>query len=212
VDGVLAPAFGCLKEKFAFTPISKSLPPHVKELATPPSSVKQSRIPRAIKPPAAAISSTNTNQLRVLTPLQSLGAKALNRPSALLPSPPFTPKPVSTASLPRLRHAAPSKFASFCGVPFPEVARPSSLKVPVQLDPVEIPLPVPDKHELVALSIAEADDVENQILATIVTEGKGSEDLIVRDSEEELDDEVSSPIEKPSGFPRLGLDKFAFRG
>jgi exonuclease 1 len=213
VGSVFAPAFSCLKEKFAFTPISNSsLPPHVKELATPPSSLKHSRIPRAIKSPAVAISSTKTNRARVLTPLQNLGAKALNRPSALPQFPPFTPKSVSTASLPKLKYAAASKHASSFGVPFPEVAGPSILKGSLQLNPNEIPLPVPDKDEVAALSTVAADEGENLVFTAVVSEGKGSEDLIVRDSEEEQHDEILSPIEKPGGLARLGLDKFAFRG
>ena len=98
------------------------------------------------------------------------------------------------------------------GVPFPEVIRPSTLKFRTQLDPVEVPLPVPDKHEVLALSMGLADQVNTAILAAIAQEGKGSEDLIVCDSEEELDDEVLSPIEAAGVAVKLGLEKFAFKG
>jgi exonuclease 1 len=213
VDSVVAPAFSSLKEKYVFTPISNSsLHQRVDEVATPPSSLKRSRIPRAIKPPAAAISSTKPNQARILTPLQSLGAKALNRSSTLLPSPPFTPKSASTATFIKHKRAPLLKHTSSSGVPFPEVTRPSALKIPVELDPVEIPLPVPDKDELATLSMGIVGNVDTQILAAVATEGKGSEDLIIRDSDEEPDGEISSPIDNQIGPSRLCLDKFAFRG
>lgn len=213
MDSVVSPAFSSLKERFAFMSVpNSSVMFPVGELATPPVSLKHSRIPRAVKPLTATISLTKSTQARVLTPLQSLGAKALNRPSTALPTPPFTPKSASTAAFTKSKRTQLLKHASLGGVPFPEVTRPSTLKVPIQLDPVEIPLPVPDKDELVALSMAGGDEVDNQILAAVPIEGKGSEDLIVRDSEEELESEISSPIRSPTRSGRLHLGKFAFRG
>jgi exonuclease 1 len=213
VNGFVAPAFSGLKEKFTFTPIrNSSLQQPIHELATPPLSLKHSRIPRAVKPPIVPVSSANPVEPRVLTPLQSLGAQALNRSSKLLPTPPFTPKSASPAALPRFTNAPRLKLASSSGVPFPEVDRPSTIKVQARLDPVEVPLPLPDKDEVLALSMGVADEVNTQILATVAQEGKGSEDLIVRDSEEELDDEVLSPIETAGVAAKLGLDKFAFKG
>jgi len=213
VNSFIAPAFSGLKGKFSFTPTQvSSLQQPVHELATPPSSVKHSRIPRAVKPPTAAISSGKPVQPRVLTPLQSLGAKALNRSSKFLPTPPFTPKSASSAALPRFKQAPLLKPVSSNGVPFPEVIRPSTLKIPAHLDPVEVPLPAPDKVEVLALSLGVADEINTEILAALAHEGKGSEDLIVRDSEEELDDELLSPIETAGVAAKLGLDKFAFKG
>jgi exonuclease-1 len=213
VDGFVAPVFGGLKEKFAFTPTqNSSLQQPVHELATPPSSLKHSRIPRVVKPPTTAIPSAKPVQPRTLTPLQSLGAKALNRTSRFLPTPPFTPQNPSPAVLPRFKHAPPLKLASSSGIPFPEVIRPSTLQVSTHLDPVEVPLPVPDKDEVLALSIGIADEADARIPGAVEHEGKGSEDLIVHESEEELDDEGLSPIETASVAAKLGLDKFAFKG
>ena len=212
VNHFVAPAFGGLQEKFAFTPTqNSSLRQPVHELATPPSSLKHSRIPRAVKPPATAISSAKLVQPRALTPLQSLGAKALNRSSRVLPTPPFTPQNYLPTVLPRFKHASSLKLASSSGIPFPKAIRSSTLKVRTHLDPVEVPLPVPDKDEVLALSIGVADEVDAGIPAAVAHEGKGSEDLIVRDSEEELDDEVLSPIETADVAAKLDLDKFAFK-
>jgi exonuclease-1 len=212
VDSFVAPAFSGLKEKFTFTPTYySSLQQPIHDLATPPS-LKHSRIPRAVKAQNVAIQSAKSIQPRVLTPLQSLGAKALNRSSKFVPTPPFTPKSASPTALPRFKHTPLLKPLSSTGVPFPEVSRPSPLKAPVQLDPIEVPLPVPDKYELLALSIGETGEVKTQILAAVAEEAKGSEDLIVRDSEEELDDEVLSPTETAGVAAKLDLDKFAFKG
>jgi len=213
VDSFVVSAFSSLKEKFTFTPTQNfSLQQPVHELATPPSSLKHSRIPRAVKPPIATISSRKVVQPQVLTPLQSLGAKALNRSSKFLLTPPFTPKIASPAALPRLKHVPPLKLGSSNGAPFPEVIGPSTPKFRTQLEPVEVPLPVPDKDEVLALFTGATDEVNTEILDAVAQEGQGSEDLIVRDSEEELDDEALSPIEPTDIAAKLGLDKFAFKG
>jgi hypothetical protein len=104
------------------------------------------------------------------------------------------------------------KLGSSNGAPFPKVIGPSTLKVRTQLEPIEVPLPVPDKDEVLALSIITADDNNTEILDVVAQGGKGSEDLIVHDSEEELDGEVLSPIETTDITTKLGLDKFAFKG
>jgi exonuclease-1 len=215
VDSFVDPAFSGLKEKFALTPTQNSSLQPLQELATPLSS-KHSRIPRAVKAPTTTISSGNPVQPRVLTPLQSLGAKALNRSSKFWPTPPFTPKSGSSAALPRFNRAPSLKPVSSKGVPFPEAIRPPNLKASAQLDPVEVPLPVPDQDELVALSMGVADEVNGETFAAITHEGKGSEDLIICDSEEEVDEgvdeEVLSPINTASIAAKFDLDQFAFKG
>jgi exonuclease 1 len=210
-DGFDAPAFNGLREKFAFTPTqNSSLQQPFHDLATPPPSAKHSRIPRAVKPPTASISSGMPVQLRALTPLQSLGAKAMNRPSMFLPTPPLTAKATPCAALPRFRHTPPMKPMSN-NVPSLEVIHPSTHKVPEQVDPADITLPVPDQDEVLALSVNVTEETTERAFSTITGQGVGSEDLIVHDSEEELDDEIVSPIDTPSVAEKLSLGKFAFK-
>lgn len=213
VDSFVASAFSGLKEKFDFTLTqNSSLQQQFNELATPPSSLKHSRIPRAIKPSATKISPGKPVQPRVLTHLQSLGAKALNRSSRFLPTPPFTPKLASSAASPRSRQPPSLRPISSKGVPFPEVIRPSTLKASAKLDPINIPLPLPDQDELLALSMREVDEGDKEALTVVAHDEKGSEDLIVRDSEEETDDETLSPVETTGVMLKLDLDRFAFTG
>jgi len=90
-------------------------------------------------------------------------------------------------------------------VPFPEVARPSRLKLAIPLEPSDIPLPAPDDEENSALGLKVADVAGDQV--TVI--GGGSEDLIAHDSEED-GGELLFPVESPK-LPKLNLGKFAFR-
>jgi exonuclease-1 len=175
-----------LKSRFAFTPVVTPKQNSISSLPTPPSSLKPSRIPIPTKSSTITLTATKAPKPRILTPLESLGKKALNRPNVLA-SPPYTP---TTTTMKR-------KFLKDkAGVPFPEVARPSALKA--VLAPADIPLPAADEAENISLA-AEADFAASH----------GSEDLIVHDSEEE--DELISPSEGEARATSLNLDRFAFR-
>jgi exonuclease-1 len=166
-----------IKQQFAFTPKAPFSSLSSSPLPTSPSSIKPSRLPLAVN----ALSAIH----RIPTPLQSLGNKALSRPS-ILETRPYTPtlnnrKP----SFPRssLGSCSANRKTS-SGVPFAEVtvsisASPKS-KTPKN-DPIQIPLPAADENEISAL-------------------GVGSEDLIVGDSD--LQDEIER---------RMALRRFVFK-
>lgn len=199
IDTPVPAAISLLKEKFTFTPTATPAsrrPFH--NYATPPSSVKQShsRIPLAVKSAAPAVTSAvapaKTTQPRIFTPLQSLGARAYNR-NAIPPTPPYTPTSASTT---RRTAPVPKPVSSFGQgrVPFPEATKPGPSGLKVALEPAEIPLPEPDKDEAVVLGV----------------EGKGSEDLIVHDSEEEVED-GGLDVESPRRETKVRMGRFAFR-
>lgn len=192
VATVTTPAATSLKSQFGFTPKSQfSTLAQNNGFPTSPSSIKTSRIPVPARSQASQSAST---------PLQSLGAKALNRPkpAASMHTPPYTPLSTLTgsrniASFTRQPKARP---AGLGGLPFPEVGRPmmrkqSSLKIITE--PVDIPLPDQDEKEKLALISSPLKDNGHK--------GYGSEDLIVHDSEEE---ELRSPVE------RVNFSRFAF--
>jgi exonuclease 1 len=209
IESAALPIFGGLKENFAFTPSSTSSwrrPLH--DLPTPPSSVNQSRIPRAVERGNRAVSSTKATPSRVLTPLQSLGARALKLSSTLPLTPLHTSANTSSRTTPK--HLI-EKPISARGVPFPQVARPSLLKT--VLEPCDIPLPLPEKDEVQALLTEVVVEVDSEAQNTILkTNGaKGSEDLIIHDSEEEPDCDILEPVESPGVAPKLDLERFAFQ-
>jgi exonuclease-1 len=138
------------------------------------------------------------------TPLQSLGARAMNRNNnraTALPTPPYTPNdtPCETRTTATFtRHSKP-KPAGLGGLPFPEAARPgmvvkneSSLKQVVR--PEDIPLPAMNVAEKLALANEKAQE-------------KYDTRTVVADSEVESDDEVLSPVAK-----KADLGRFAFKG
>jgi exonuclease 1 len=215
VETPIPQVFNRLKEEFAFiSPADLTARQPFHTVATPPSSVKQSRIPRAIKRPVPALSAAKTFKPSMMTPLQSLGTKALNRASALPPTPPYTPVSISTLRCMKSKLGPPIKPISPKGVPFPEVARPSRLKQ--ALKPAEIPLPASTTDEEVALArdAVSGVDIENPNTAIKTVGGKGSEDLIIHDSEEEPDEAISllSPLQPSGGVSKLSLEKFVFQG
>jgi exonuclease-1 len=179
---------GDLKSRFSFgtTAISTPKPVANYSLPTPPSSSAQyqSKIPVAVKStPTPPVKSSLPSNKSILTPLQRLGAAASNR-FKMPPTPPLTPM-LANGPLACLRQG---------GVPFPEVA--VNTKKLESVEPASIPLP-------------SADEMETIVLST----GKGSEDLIVPDSDEEY--EPLSPIEQStSGALGLGLnlERFAYAG
>lgn len=180
-----------LKSKFAFTPAATPVQKAVADPPTPPYSLKPSRIPVPTKTSSAAsktsLATKSTTKSNIMTPLQNLGVKALNR-FKVPATPPYTPTATSNRS-----HIASKKNKA--SVPFPEVTHPSTLKT--SIDPADIPLPAADYIEEVILAM----DVEN-------IDSKGSEDLIVHDSQDEEDNEDSSPVDfKTSG---LLLSSYAF--
>lgn len=153
-------------------------------LPTPTSTgIRPSRIPLAVKLNSSAIKP-------VMTPLQRLGISANNK-TRMPFTPPMTPvTPLSSKS--KILHP-PSYSLNKNPVPFPEVVVASSrsrLSAPAHLDPLLVPLPAVNEDENLALQT-----------------GKGSEDLIIHDSE---DEEPLSPIE--SVPPKLNLSKFVFAG
>ncbi|EKD15015.1 uncharacterized protein L3040_003787 [Drepanopeziza brunnea f. sp. 'multigermtubi'] len=174
-----------LKENFAFgasreaTPKSSAVST---SLITPSSSVprRQSRIPLPIK--SATITkgpafSTKTS----LTPLQRLGASAVNQ-SKLPMTPPMTPLIQAKAKSPR------RSLLSKASLPFPEVVGKSKKAT----SPASTPLPLSGKKDYKQLSTP-----------------TGSEDLIIRDSEDE-ENELSGD-DTPT-LPVIDLRRFAFPG
>lgn len=171
----LQSSFSCLKEKFTFIPpaFSRQKPCAIQ---TPPSSIKPSRIPLAVKSPTLS-----KQHPRVLTPLQKLGIKALG--ISELQTPPYTPI-ARNSTIKRLPAFAKSKFVDPSSVPFPEVAIKARIE-PTPTDPAVIPMAQPDGENIsLALNVSAINDSVNTIGETKV---KGSEDLIVYDSEDEYD-------------------------
>lgn len=200
-----------IRSRFEYNKKERTATPAANTFPTPSSS-KISRIPIPIKP-EDSISKPALNR-SLSTPLQALGAKVLGRSTSntIPPTPPYTPidNPKISASTRRI-----SGFAHISKVkpehphnklddpPFPEVGRiahkpklrtSSSLKT--VLRPEEIPLPVQDAQEVKML--IGLPHKNNEI---------GSEDLIVRDSEVESEDEeeVGSLVEQ------VDLGKFLFK-
>jgi len=156
-------------------------------MPTPPSSIapEPSRIPLANKTNILVAKSTAL-PLKTLTPLQRLGASATNRKASLL-TPPITPTTITPTSMITKPHSLLSRM------PFPKVQMTQKI-----IDAANVPLPPPDDIENRALSGGD----ENG--------GKGSEDLIVPDSEEE---ECSSPCSSVvGGKPPLNLARFVYAG
>ncbi|CCD43364.1 hypothetical protein ACHAPC_005489 [Botrytis cinerea] len=162
--------FSSLKSKYSFDASTLRTPKAIfnQGLSTPPSSSAQfqSKIPVSTKlPTVAAKKPLATSTRSVLTPLQRLSAAANNRFS-LPPTPPMTP----------LLAAGPIAFLrGTSGLSSPENNKNSKSKL-AAVEPASIPLPPVDLIEEAAL---------NQ---------KGSEDMIIPDSEGE--DEPLSPIEE----------------
>jgi len=189
------PAIVDFKERFAFTPSPHfSSKQRTAYLSTPPSSTKPSRIPLAMKSASTPTAAVRPFKARIPTPLQSLGAKAMNSPASPA-TPPYTPTSLAASRPVGVKRAPFSSFKR--GVPFPEVVPRSKLAVVVH--PEDVPLPCDDENEKRALM----DDFEEG--------GQGSEDLIIRDSEDE--DEIIEHVECGSRpvVSKLGLGKYAFR-
>ncbi|PQE32382.1 hypothetical protein CJF32_00001149 [Rutstroemia sp. NJR-2017a WRK4] len=182
------PVPGDLKSRFSYSTTAISTPKPVTNygLPTPPSSSApyQSKIPVPVKStPTTSVKSSIASNKSMLTPLQRLGAAASNR-FKMPPTPPLTPM-LANGPLACLRQGS---------VPFPEVE--VKTKKITSIEPASIPLPSVDESETIALST-----------------GKGSEDLIVPDSEEEY--EPLSPVEESTtGGLALGLnlERFSYAG
>ncbi|KAM3070027.1 Rad2 nuclease [Clarireedia jacksonii] len=168
---------GDLKSRFSFGATTVSTPKSVANysLPTPPSSAQyQSKIPIAVKStPTTSAKSSIASNRTILTPLQRLGAAASGR-FKMPPTPPLTPM-LANGPIACLRQGS---------VPFPEVEVNTKKIEPVE--PASIPLPSVDEIEKIALGM-----------------GKGSEDLIVPNSDDEY--EPLSPIKESTGGA-LGLD------
>lgn len=197
------PAIKGLKEKFAFTPNSHPFAGGLPTaLDTPPSSAKPSRIPIA-RPQYSAKNNAGPSVLkaerlsqsripRIPTALQTLGAKALSRYA--LPASPVTPYTPATT---RANHKP--FLNTKTAVPFPEFA--ITLKPAKPRSPRDVMLPAADDPEKCALKSA----VEKHV------DGKGSEDLIIQDSENENESES----EDGDGIvvpPSFNPSKFVFKG
>lgn len=178
---------GKFVEKFSYVPIytpSATSTPKSHSQPTPPSSAvpKPSRIPLAVKPATVPIKSSLASRQPGMTPLQRLGATAANR-SKLPMTLPMTPS--SSSNIASKKRVAYPSMLSTRSVPFPEVLKDMSMT-----GPAAVPLPLPD-------------DAENRALLM----QEGSEDMIIPDSE----DEVDGVDDRPHGLaPRMGLEKFAY--
>jgi len=117
----------------------------------------------------------------VSTPLQRLGARATQ--GQMPATPPITPSPITTVR-------------AIDRVPFPEVASERLLAAQ------KTPLPEIDDEET-KVHVDLVDKTSKPDLALQIVGDVGSEDLIIRDSEEE-DEDVSPVAEK------LDLGRFAF--
>ena len=179
-----------LRDKFGFQQKGTSTPTsfsNSQAMPTPPSSIapKPSRIPLANKT-NISLAESSALPIKTLTPLQRLGASATNR-KQFLPTPPITPTimtPVSTITKPR---------SLLSRMPFPNVQTSQKLS-----NPASIPLPQPDEAENRAL------------VGTGENGGKGSEDLIIPDSDE---DECLSPCSTiGEGKSALNLAQFVYAG
>jgi len=198
-----------LATRYAFTPKThfSTLSHNNNGLPTPPSSNKVSRIPIPVKPQSTLTKSTPIRSISA--PLQSLGAKALNRSNSTAASATSSHTPTTTPSTYRnigsfARQPKP-KPAGLGGLPFPEVGfskprmrKMSSLKIVMK--PENVPLPEQNENEINVLRSSPRRESEHK--------GYGSEDLIIRDSEgeDDEDEEVGSPAW------RVSLGRFAFRG
>jgi exonuclease-1 len=99
-------------------------------------------------------------------------------------------------------------------VPFPEVLEQREHQI-VQLhsthtttgeiNPALVPLPEVDEQEMAELDCGATNENDN----TYDLPGKGSEDLIIHDSEE---DEPLSPVERGDGQQKLDLGRFIYAG
>ncbi|KAI9643666.1 Rad2 nuclease [Ciborinia camelliae] len=176
-----------LKSRFSFSASTLATPKTTfsQGLPTPPSSSAQfkSRIPVSAKSITTAAKKPTTSARSVLTPLQRLGAAASSR-FKLPPTPPMTP----------MLAAGPIAFLRKTSVPFPEATKQSKSKL-ADVQPASIPLPAVDEIETASL---------NQ---------KGSEDMIIPDSEGE--EEPLSPVEERTNKGLglgLNLGRFAYAG
>lgn len=181
------------------TPTARSLPNSMEKLkmfALNASTPKPALVPTALPTPSSsaprrlsriplAVNSTPTvkgsafSTKSTLTPLQRLGATAASR-SKLATTPPMTPLFQSRTKSPR------RSLLSRSSVLFPEAAQQSNKAI----GQASMVLPS-DKNQLDQLSIS-----------------TGSEDLIIRDSE---DDEELSSDDTPT-IPLLDIRRFAFAG
>ncbi|KAF7860593.1 uncharacterized protein EAF02_010827 [Botrytis sinoallii] len=179
--------FSSLKSRYYFDASTLRTPKTVfnQGLPTPPSSSAQfqSKIPVSTKLTTAAAKKPLATATRsVLTPLQRLGAAAYNRFN-LPPTPPMTP----------MLAAGPIAFLrGTTGLSSPENSKNGKSKL-ADVKPASIPLPPADAIEEAALN------------------SKGSEDMIIPDSEGE--DEPLSPIEEgQSRSFGLHLERFVYAG
>lgn len=150
-------------DRFSYTPIhtptQKSIiSVHGQPTPASSDSLKKSRIPLAVKSKVPAPSVLVSSRKHSITPLERLGATAVNR-LKLPMTPPLTPTLVLKAN-PVRRSTLPKAEISF-----PEVAKEDIV------EPDLVPLPLVDEAENMALSAQ-----------------NGSEDMIVPDSESEGED------------------------
>ncbi|KAA8566542.1 hypothetical protein MFRU_042g00490 [Monilinia fructicola] len=176
-----------LKSRFSFGASTLATPKATLKqgVPTPPSSSAQfqSRNPVSAKSTTTILKKPTTSTKAVLTPLQRLGAAASNR-IKLPPTPPMSP----------MLAAGPIALLRKTSNPLAETSKWNKSKL-AEVQPASIPLPPADDIEIAALS------------------QKGSEDMIIPDSEEE--EEPSSPAEDGrSKALGLGLDlgRFAYAG
>ncbi|EPE26808.1 PIN [Glarea lozoyensis ATCC 20868] len=168
-----------LHEKYSFQNSQSKAVNYSGPFSSAISVAKPSKLPVAVKS-NNSVSTVNSISARMnMTPLQRLGVSAINR-SRLPMTPPQTP------ILPRQNASQHQSLLRKGLVPFPEVA---SEKMKRIVDPASIPLPPPDESENVELM-----------------QQKGSEDLIIHDSEEE--DEAISPVLREDVSARLDFSKF----
>lgn len=167
-------------ENFSFTPTpavsSKAAARAVFFNGLPTPQTGPSKTIRKANSTNGAISGTPLNK-GIPSALQRLGARALNSGNG----PPGTP------------YLSPTIFKKPLakkGVPFPEVAR---AKHQVSVEAAQIPLPAADQEEVLALS---------KVAAETKPSIRGSEDLIIHDSEDEEENEGR----------KVDLARFAFSG
>lgn len=176
-----------LKSRYSFDASTLSTPKFAfnQGLQTPPSSSAQfqSRIPVTKRSIATVVKKSIISNRSVLTPLQRLGAAASNRFKSP-PTPPISP----------MLAAGPIAFLRKTSTPFPEASKENKSKL-AEVQAASIPLPPVNDIETAAL---------NQ---------KGSEDMIIPDSEEE--EELSSLVEDVTSTGlglSLDLGRFAYTG
>ncbi|KAG9231036.1 hypothetical protein BJ875DRAFT_133751 [Amylocarpus encephaloides] len=188
VDSADSPTFrlGHFEERFAFSTARSPTPGpinHGKITFTPPTTTsKASKIPLAIKTSSSAPKLWTSTTRTSLTPLQRMGASAMNRYKL-----PMTPPETPTFSQRNITHRR--SLLGKRSLPSPEVATETKKNV---VDPASTPLPA-------------ADDIESVMLMN----QNGSEDMMINDSEE--DEDPFSPIAKECILAtRLDLAKFVY--